>query len=91
MRQMDGGRYDEFLMLAIGLAGIGLVILFASMAVLRPYYAMLMPVIITSGAFLSWALLRAARSTPVSEQAARTRQAIGAGVSHEAAGESSGS
>ncbi len=77
--------YDELLLLVIGVAGIGLIALFASMSALRPYYTMLMPAVITGGTFLAWALLRAARLRRAGEQTAPDHSTDeAAAVEHEA-------
>ncbi len=58
MRFGDDGRYDEMLLLVVSAVGLALVALFAATPVLRPYYALLMPLTITAVAGGAWALLR---------------------------------
>lgn len=61
MRFQDDGRYDETLLLVVSAVGLALLALFAATPVLRPYYALLMPLTITVGAGGAWALLRSGR------------------------------
>ncbi len=61
MRFGDDGRYDEMLLLMVSAVGLALVALFAATPVLRPYYALLMPLTINACAGGAWALLRSGR------------------------------
>ncbi len=55
------GRYDEVLLLVVGVAGVVQLVFFAATPALQPYYALLMPATIGLGGLGSWALLRAGR------------------------------
>ena len=69
MRFGDDGRYDEMLLLMVSAVGLALVALFAATPVLRPYYALLMPLTINACAGGAWALLRSGRLAAISSGA----------------------
>ena len=54
----DDGRYDECLLLVIGVAGLVLFALFVATPVLRPYYALLMPAVIGLAVLTAFVWLR---------------------------------
>lgn len=62
------GRFDERLLTIVTVAGVGLLALFLVTPVLRPYYAVLMPIgiLVSAGAAL-W-LLRSARAANEAER-----------------------
>ncbi len=61
MSERQDGTYDERLLQIILVVGVLLFVLFAATPVLRPYYALMMPAVITVIAGLAWSLLRSGR------------------------------
>jgi hypothetical protein len=57
----DDATFDERLLLVVAAGGLLVFLLFLATPVLRPYYALLMPLGIVGGAGTAWYLLRRAR------------------------------
>jgi len=70
MEYPGDGRFDERLLRVVAAAGVGLLVLFLVTPVLRPYYAILMPIGIFVAAGAALWLLRSAR---VEDEARRAR------------------